>query len=84
MERPFARTGAAIAAPSTPSSAILPKYGSVTLPYLVRIADQGLEEAASENPALAKGLSTLVGNLLSEPVAEAHELSYTDPQKLLR
>jgi alanine dehydrogenase len=57
---------------------------SVTLPYLVRIADRGLEEAASENPALAKGLSTLGGNLVSEPVAEAHELSYTDPQKLLR
>jgi alanine dehydrogenase len=57
---------------------------SVTLPYLLRIADQGLEEAATADPALAKGLSTLGGNLVSEPVARAHELSYTDPEKLLR
>jgi alanine dehydrogenase len=57
---------------------------SVTLPYLIKIADKGIEGAAQEDPSLAKGLSTLEGNLVSEPVAEAHELSYTDPQKLLR
>jgi alanine dehydrogenase len=57
---------------------------SVTLPYLIKIADKGIEGAAQEDPSLAKGLSTLEGSLVSEPVAEAHELSYTDPQKLLR
>ena len=57
---------------------------SVTLPYLIKIADEGIEGAAAEDPALAKGLSTLDGHLVSEPVAEAHDLSYTDPQKLLR
>jgi alanine dehydrogenase len=57
---------------------------SVTLPYLVRIANEGVEGAASSDPNLAKGLSTLGGKLVSEPVAEAHDLSYTDPQKLLR
>jgi alanine dehydrogenase len=57
---------------------------SVTLPYLVKIADEGIEGAAANDPNLAKGLSTLGGNLVSEPVAEAHELNYTDPQKLLR
>jgi alanine dehydrogenase len=57
---------------------------SVTLPYLVKIADEGIEGAAANDQNLAKGLSTLGGNLVSEPVAEAHELSYTDPQKLLR
>ena len=57
---------------------------SVTLPYLIRISDKGIDGAAQENPALAKGLSTLDGNLVSEPVAEAHGLSYTDPEKLLR
>jgi alanine dehydrogenase len=51
---------------------------------LVRIADEGVEGAAIAAPVLAKGLSTLDGNLVSEPVAEAHDLSYTDPQKLLR
>jgi alanine dehydrogenase len=56
---------------------------SVTLPYLVKIAASGVEGAAAD-PVLAKGLSTLDGNLVSEPVAEAHDLSYTDPEKLLR
>jgi alanine dehydrogenase len=57
---------------------------SVTLPYLVKIANAGVEGAAAADPNLARGLSTLDGNLVSEPVAEAHDLSYTDPEKLLR
>jgi alanine dehydrogenase len=56
---------------------------SATLPYLIRIADKGIEGAATEDEALAKGLSTLGGDLVSEPVAEAHNLSYTDAEKLL-
>jgi alanine dehydrogenase len=56
---------------------------SATLPYLIRIADKGIEGAATEDEALAKGLSTLGGDLVSEPVAEAHDLSYTEAEKLL-
>lgn len=56
---------------------------SATLPYLLKIADRGVEGAAADDPALAKGLSTLDGELLSEPVAEAHDLSHTDHEKLL-
>ncbi len=56
---------------------------SVTLPYLIRIADEGVEGAASNDPNLAKGLSTLNGELVHGPVAEAHGLPYTDPSKLL-
>jgi alanine dehydrogenase len=56
---------------------------SVTLPYLLKIADEGLEGAAMSDPALAKGLSTLGGNLVSEPVAEAHGLPHADSEKLL-
>ena len=56
---------------------------SATLPYLTKIADGGgVEQAASSDPALAKGLSTLRGDLLSVPVADAHGLPYTDPAKL--
>lgn len=51
---------------------------SVTLPYLTSIADEGIEGAAKGDEALAKGLSTLRGDLLSEPVAEAHGLPYTE------
>lgn len=56
---------------------------SATLPYLVQIADSGVKQAAQDNPALAKGLSTLDGELLSRPVAEAHDLSHTAVEKLL-
>lgn len=56
---------------------------SVTLPYLIKIADEGIEGAAAGDPSLAKGLSTLDGHLLSSPVAEAHDMDYTDPEKLL-
>jgi alanine dehydrogenase len=56
---------------------------SVTLPYLVEIADHGVEGAASSDPVLAKGLSTLRGSLVSEPVAEAHGLPHEDAEKLL-
>ena len=56
---------------------------SVTLPYLIKIADEGIEGAASSDPALAKGLSTLRGKLVSEPVAEAHGLPHEDLEKLL-
>ena len=56
---------------------------SATLPYLIKIADKGIEGAAVEDEPLAKGLSTLRGDLVSEPVAEAHDLSYTDAEKIL-
>lgn len=49
---------------------------SATLPYLAKIADEGIEGAAAADPVLAKGLSTLGGELVSEPVAGAHGLEY--------
>ena len=56
---------------------------SVTLPYLLEIAGHGVEGAAQENPALLKGLATLRGSLVSEPVAEAHDLPYEAAKELL-
>ena len=56
---------------------------SVTLPYLVEIADNGVEGAAQRDSVLAKGLSTLNGHLVSEPVAEAHGLPYEPVEKVL-
>ena len=56
---------------------------SATLPYLVRVAHHGITGAAQADPALRHGLSTLEGKLVSEPVAEAHELPFTDPAELL-
>jgi alanine dehydrogenase len=56
---------------------------SVTLPYLIKIADEGVEGAAASDPALANGLSTLRGSLVSGPVAEAHDLPHEALEKIL-
>ncbi len=50
---------------------------SATLPYLVRVAEDGIEGAAAKDPVLAKGLSTIGGSLVSQPVAEAHGLPHS-------
>jgi alanine dehydrogenase len=52
---------------------------AATLPYLVKVAAHGVRGAAAADPALAKGLSTIGGDLVNEPVAEAHGLAYRDP-----
>jgi len=56
---------------------------SATLPFLVRVATLGVRGAATADPALAKGLSTLGGHLVNEPVATAHGLLFTPPGELL-
>jgi len=56
---------------------------SATLPYLVRVATHGIKGAAALDPAMHIGLSTLSGQLVSSPVAQAHGLVYTDPATLL-
>jgi len=47
---------------------------NVTLPYALEIANRGLPAAVSADPALALGVSTVAGHLVSAPVAEAHGL----------
>ncbi|GAA1861337.1 alanine dehydrogenase [Myceligenerans crystallogenes] len=44
---------------------------NATLPYVVRLADQGWEAALAADPALARGLSTHAGELRSAEVADA-------------
>jgi alanine dehydrogenase len=45
---------------------------NITLPYVMAIADRGLEEALRADPALAPGLNTYGGRLTNGPVGEAH------------
>ncbi|MFV0461020.1 MAG: alanine dehydrogenase [Actinomycetales bacterium] len=56
---------------------------SSTQPYLQQVADLGVRGAATANRHLYKGLSTLGGALVSQPVAEALDLPYTDPATVL-
>ena len=49
---------------------------NATLPYVEAIADHGLAEAVVRDPALAKGVNVLDGNVTYDAVAEAHGLEY--------
>jgi alanine dehydrogenase len=49
---------------------------NVTLPYVEAIADLGVREAISHDPALARGVNVIEGKLTYEAVAEAHGLEF--------
>src|SRR5262249_42098964 len=52
---------------------------NATMPYVLRLADHGWRAACRSDPALAKGLSTHDGALLSERVATDLGLTFTAP-----
>jgi alanine dehydrogenase len=49
---------------------------NVTLPYVEAIADRGLAGAVAADPALARGVNVLAGDVTYEAVAEAHGLPF--------
>jgi alanine dehydrogenase len=56
---------------------------NVTLPYAIALAGKGWQQAAKGDQALALGVSTHEGQLISVPVAEAHDLGYVSLDDLL-
>ncbi|MEC4761771.1 alanine dehydrogenase [Mycobacterium sherrisii] len=56
---------------------------NATMPYVLKIAEQGWQQACRSDPALANGLSTHRGALLSERVAADLGLPFADPASLL-
>nr|WP_055504067.1 alanine dehydrogenase [Nonomuraea pusilla] len=56
---------------------------NVTLPYALAIAHQGWAAAMRQDRALALGLNTHEGRLVSQPVAEAHGLEWTPLDEVL-
>lgn len=56
---------------------------NVTAPYGLKIASQGLRQAALADPALAKGINVMDGKVSYKAVAEAHGYAYTDIHELL-
>ena len=65
--------------PATSTAALT----NATMPYVIHLADQGWQAACRSNPALAKGLSTHEGALLSQRVAAGLALPFTDPAAML-
>ena len=53
-----------------------------TLPYALKIASLGAEEACRRDPALMKGLNTYQGHITYKAVADDQCLPYTDPATL--
>ncbi len=56
---------------------------NTTLPYALKLADQGASAAARADKALLLGLNTFGGHVTCEPVAEAHNLEYVPAHKLI-
>jgi alanine dehydrogenase len=54
-----------------------------TIPYVLKLADHGWQAACRSDPALAKGLSTHDGALLSAQVATDLSLPFTEPAREL-
>lgn len=57
---------------------------SVTLPYGLKIAALGWQEAARQNSPIRGGLNVAEGALVSQAVAESLEMPFTPPDDLLR
>ncbi|ORB85458.1 alanine dehydrogenase [Mycobacterium kansasii] len=57
---------------------------NATMPYVLKLADQGWRAACQSDMALANGLSTHEGLLLSDEVGADLDLPFTDPVPLLK
>ena len=56
---------------------------NATMPYVLKLADKGWQDACLADSALGKGLSTHEGHLLNAEVAHDLGLPFTDPAGLL-
>jgi alanine dehydrogenase len=56
----------------------------VTLPYLLQIANKGVERAMRDDKSLLLGLNTYQGKVTCKAVAEAMSLEYYDPASLVK
>ena len=56
---------------------------NATLPYAVKIADLGIEQAIRRDQSLKSGLNTYLGKVTHRGVADAFDLEYHDPDQAL-
>ena len=56
---------------------------SATLPYILKITNQGVEKLALHDNCFAKGINVYKGNLVSKPVAESLKMKYSDLTKII-
>src|SRR3954468_11658747 len=56
---------------------------NATMPYVVRLADQGVHQALGADPGFMKGLNVAAGRVTYEPVATDQGLDYLPPDEAL-
>jgi alanine dehydrogenase len=56
---------------------------NATMPYVVRLADEGVHQALASDPGFMAGLNVAAGKLTYEPVARDQGLEYTPAQDAL-
>lgn len=57
---------------------------NATLPYIMKLANQGFAAAVRGDAALAKGVNCYAGHVTQRGVAEAHGMPYTDLVEVLQ
>jgi alanine dehydrogenase len=56
---------------------------NVTLPYILKIANLGYQEALKQDKHLRNGLNVMHGHVTCKEVSDAHQLAYTPTDKIL-
>jgi alanine dehydrogenase len=56
---------------------------NATMPYVVKLADEGVHRALGSDPGFMKGLNVAAGKLTYEPVARDQGLEFTPPAEAL-
>jgi alanine dehydrogenase len=56
---------------------------NATLPYVQQLADRGLKQAVTRDPALRLGVNTYAGHITYQAVAKAFDMEYTPLEKLI-
>lgn len=56
---------------------------AATLPYLLSMADNGVQAALSRDPHLRRGLTFYYGDLTLKETAVKHDLTYTEPTEAI-
>lgn len=67
------------AVPATSTTAL----NSVTLPYVIKLADKGWWQATNEDHALKQGLNIVHGNITHQGVSDAFNLPYREVNEVL-
>jgi alanine dehydrogenase len=56
---------------------------NATMPYVVRLASEGVHRALAADPGFMKGLNVAAGRLTYEPVARDQGLDFAPPEEAL-